>query len=359
MDLKKIQFVRDISNNDEVLSIFAITQATLAQARNGPYWRLELSDMTGAIGAKAWSPLAQQFPEIAAGQMLAVKGRASTYRDILDINIEHMKILTPEDIAELDMGDFVAAAERHPDDMYADLLAMCTSVFTYAPWMTFVESALADEEISARFKNAIGAKNVHHAYLGGLLEHSLSVAELCMKLCDHYPELDRQVLLAGAIFHDIGKAWELSAGLVKDYTDEGRLIGHINIGLEKVEPYLAASGLSAELQMHFKHLILGHHGQREWGSPVLPATAEALVLHYADNIDAKLAQLRGLFSDFEYGDTGWTPYQNTLGRFIFKPTMTPPEPNAFAQDVFGDTAVSGSPEAFTVAPPPTSTGGDE
>ena len=333
MDLKKIQFVQNISNNDEVLSIFAITQATLAQARNGPYWRLELTDRTGSIGAKAWSPLAQQFPEIAAGQMLAVKGRASTYRDILDVNIEHMKILTPEDEADLDMGDFVAASDRHPDEMYEALIALCEKTFTHTPWLTFVTSALADEEVALRLKSAIGAKNVHHAYLGGLLEHTLSVAELCMRLCDHYPELDRQVLLAGAIFHDIGKAWELSAGLVKDYTDEGRLIGHITIGLEKTETYLVASGLAPELQMHFKHLILGHHGTREWGSPVLPATAEAMVLHYADNIDAKLAQLRGLFSDFETGDTGWTPYQRTLERAVFKPMATPMDVDALQQQI--------------------------
>jgi 3'-5' exoribonuclease len=207
--------------------------------------------------------------------------------------------------------------------MMADLMQLCRVTFTHKPWLKFLSAVFKDEEILRRFKTAIGAKNVHHAYAGGLLEHTLSVSELCMRLCDHYPELDRQVLLAGAIFHDIGKAWELSGGIANDYTDEGRLIGHISIGLEKAEPYLLKSGLEPELIMHFKHLVLGHHGTKEWGSPVLPATPEALVLHYADNIDAKLAQVRGLFADFAGDVTGWTPYQTTLGRHMYKPARTP------------------------------------
>jgi len=237
--------------------------------------------------------------------------------------VEALHILTEDELAGLDMGDFMPASKRHPDDMLADLSQLCRKTFTHKPWLKFITGVFRDEEIAHRFKVAVGAKNVHHAYAGGLLEHTLSVCELCMRLCDHYPELDRQALLAGAIFHDLGKAWELSGGIANDYTDEGRLIGHISIGLEKAEPYLLKSGLEPELVMHFKHLVLGHHGTREWGSPVLPATPEAMVLHYADNIDAKLAQVRGLFSDFEEDQSGLTPYQTTLGRHVYKPMRTP------------------------------------
>lgn len=321
--MQKIQFIRDISANDEVASIFAVTLAAQGQARNGPFWRLELADASGSVGAKVWSPLSQQFASITAGMIVSVRGRAATFRDQLDVNIEALHILTEEEMAGLDMGDFMPASERHPDDMMADLMQLCRVTFTHKPWLKFLSAVFKDEEILRRFKTAIGAKNVHHAYAGGLLEHTLSVSELCMRLCDHYPELDRQVLLAGAIFHDIGKAWELSGGIANDYTDEGRLIGHISIGLEKAEPYLLKSGLEPELVMHFKHLVLGHHGTKEWGSPVLPATPEALVLHYADNIDAKLAQVRGLFADFAGDVTGWTPYQTTLGRHMYKPARTP------------------------------------
>ncbi len=322
-DMQKTQFIQDISANEEVASIFAVAQASQGQARNGPFWRLELADATGSVGAKVWSPLSQQFAQLSPGMMVAVRGRASLYREQLDVNVEGLRVLDEAEVAALNMADFLPASERHPDDMLADLTQLCRRTFTHKPWLKFMTSVLRDEDIMRRFKTAIGAKHVHHAYAGGLLEHTLSVCELCMRLCDHYPELDRQVLLAGAVFHDMGKAWELSGGIANDYTDEGRLIGHISIGLEKAEPHLIKSGLEPELAMHFKHLVLAHHGMKEWGSPVLPATPEALVLHYADNIDAKLAQLRGLFSGFGEEESGWTPFQNTLGRHIFKPVRTP------------------------------------
>ena len=325
---QKIQFIRDISPSDTVQSAFAITSANQGQARNGPFWRIELADASGTVGGKIWSPLSQQFPELKSGMLVYVRGVAETYRDQLDVRVDNMYVLTEEDQQTIDLADYMPAAERHPDDMLDDLLALCKKTFTHKPWWKFVSKALRDQDIAKRLKTAVGAKNVHHAYAGGLLEHTLSVCELCMHICDHYPELDRQVILAGAIFHDIGKAWELSGGLANDYTDEGRLIGHISIGLEKATPYLEKAGLEVELVMHFKHLVLGHHGTREWGSPVLPATQEALVLHYADNIDAKLAQMRAIFSDFGDEDTGWSPYQRTLERYCFKPVRSPIPPEA-------------------------------
>lgn len=327
MNMQKTQFIRDISANDEVHSVFALSQATQGQARNGLFWRLVLADASGTVGAKVWSPLSQQFTALAPGMMVAVRGRAATFRDQLDVNVDALHILGEEELAGLDMADFMPASERHPDDMMEDLLQLCRTTFTHKPWMRFIKAVFRDEEIGLRFKTAVGAKHLHHAFAGGLLEHTLSVSQLCMRLCDHYPELDRQVLLAGAIFHDMGKAWELSGGIANDYTDEGRLIGHISIGLEKAEPYLVKSGLDPALVMHFKHLVLGHHGTKEWGSPVLPATPEAMVLHYADNIDAKLAQTRSLFADLGEVDTGWTPFQPTLGRQMYKPARTP-EPEA-------------------------------
>lgn len=321
--MQKTQFVRDIEQNEEVRSLFAITMATQGQARNGPFWRLELSDASGSVGAKVWSPLSQQFSELSAGMIVAVRGRAAMFRDQLDVTVEALHILSDEEREAIDLGDFVPTAPRPAQDMLDDLMALCKRIFTHKPWWKFVSKALMNEEIRSRLLMAVGAKNIHHAYVGGLLEHTLSVSEVCMRLCDHYPELDRQVLLAGAIFHDIGKAWELSGGLAKEYTDEGRLIGHISIGLEKAEPFLQKSGLEPELILHFKHLVLGHHGTREWGSPVLPATPEALVLHYADNIDAKLAQIRSLFGEFSEEEQGWTPFQRTLDRACFKPMRTP------------------------------------
>ena len=150
------------------------------------------------------------------------------------------------------------------------------------------------------------------------------LAQLCRRLADQYPELDRQTLLAGALFHDFGKIREFSGGIANDYTDEGRLLGHLEICVEMLAPYLEKSGLEPELQRHLKHLVLSHHGTLEFGAVRVPQTAEALVLHYADNIDAKMAQCRGLFAQLGEGES-WTPYQATLGRAMHRCAQTPVE----------------------------------
>ncbi len=142
-----------------------------------------------------------------------------------------------------------------------------------------------------------------------------------MSTASHYGEIDRQVLLVGAVFHDLGKIWEFTYGLVTDYSDEGRLLGHMQLALDYLQPFLQKSGLEAELVLHFKHLVLSHHGTYEFGSPRVPHTAEAMLLHYMDNVDAKMAQCRDIFSQVEIG--AWTPYQRTLERQMFKAMPTP------------------------------------
>ena len=212
------------------------------------------------------------------------------------------------------------AEPRHRLD---ELEALCRKEFTYKPWRKFILSVLEDEAIRVPLLTAPAAKSVHHAWVGGLLEHTLSVATLCLRFCDHYPDLDRQTLLAGAICHDLGKIWEFSGGLANDYTDAGRLVGHINLCLGKLDRHLAKSGLDEELILHFQHLILSHHGLYEYGSPRLPQTAEAFALHYADNIDAKITQSRSLFGELEDGESGWSPYQKSLERQLFQAPKTP------------------------------------
>ena len=208
------------------------------------------------------------------------------------------------------------------DEMMAELHELITREFIHKPWRKFVQAVFRDAELAAAFRVCPAAKSVHHAYVGGLLEHSLGVFKLCRRLADQYAELDRQTLLAGAIFHDIGKIREFSGGLVNDYTDEGRLIGHLELGIEMLAPFWQKAGLEEGLVRHLKHLILSHHGEPAFGAVRLPQTAEALVLHYADNIDAKMAQCRGLFAALE-AEEGWTPYQSTLSRALFRGPRTP------------------------------------
>lgn len=317
------RWIRDISSGDEIKALYLIGAASQQQAKNGPFWRLELKDATGALEARIWSPLSQHYADISTGCLAEVEGRAESFRDKLQVNVCGLRVLTPEECVDVDTSAFMPSSERAPRDMLEELEALCRREFAHKPWRKFMASVLEDETIRPQLLTAPAARSVHHAWVGGLLEHTLSVATLCLRFCDHFPQLDRQTLLAGAICHDLGKIWEFSGGLANDYTDEGRLVGHISLCLEKLERHLVKSGLDAGLILHFRHLVLSHHGQFDYGSPRLPQTAEAFALHYADNLDAKLTQSRSLFEDMEEGESGWSPYQKTLERPLYQAPRTP------------------------------------
>lgn len=317
------QSVKDIEAGQEVQSIFLLGAATLQQSRNGPFWRLELRDATGSVDAKIWSPISLEHSDLSAGQMVQVEGRAQLFREQVQITVERLRVLSPEEMAQQDMRHFMLASPYPVAEMWESLMALCKKELTHAPWAKLMRLAFKDEEIQSRFCSIPAAKGVHHAYVGGLLEHTLSVAGMAMRAADHYPHLDRQVLLMGALFHDMGKIWEFSGGLVNDYTDDGRLLGHMELVLEYLGPLLEKAGVEPPLARHLKHLILSHHGLPEYGSARLPQTPEALALHYVDNLDAKMGQCQSLFSDWEEGQSGWTSYQSTLGRFMHQPMRTP------------------------------------
>ena len=322
--MKEHQKISAISAGDEIASTYVISLASLQQSRGGPYWRLELKDAEGTMEAKIWSPLSLSFPSLTAGQMAYVEGRASLYRDQLQLTVEALRVLDEEEVAALPMEEYLVSSPRPAAEMLEDIENLCERELTHKPWKKFMRSVLSDKRIRPLLLRAPAAKSVHHAYAGGLLEHMLSVGQLCMLMAGHYPELDRQVLLAAALLHDIGKIDEMSGLLVTEYTDEGRLLGHIVQGLVMLEPYLRKSGLEPELVMHFKHLIASHHGEPEFGAAREPATPEAFVLHYADNIDAKLAQCRGILPPADDGGTmTWSAYQTLLGRSVCRPVRTP------------------------------------
>ena len=318
------QKISAMSAGDEIASAYLVSLASLQQSRNGPYWRLELKDASGALEAKIWSPLSLSLPSLTAGQMVRVEGHVSLYREQLQLTVEALRVLSEEECAALPMEDYLVSSSRPAADMMADVERLCVAVLTHKPWKKFMRSVLSDKRIRPLLMKAPAAKSVHHAYMGGLLEHMLSVAELCMLMADQYPEHDRQTLLAAALLHDIGKIDEMSGVLVTEYTDEGRLLGHIVQGIVMLEPYLRKSGLEPELVMHFKHLIASHHGEPEFGAAREPSTPEAFVLHYADNIDAKLAQCRGILpAPGEGAGMEWSPYQSLLGRSVCRPVRTP------------------------------------
>ncbi len=323
MSLSKKHFIKDMQAGEEVKGLFLLTAAQLLQARNGPFWRLELQDSTGVQDAKIWSPQSQAYSELAPGMFVEVNGRATLYRERLDVVIDHLRVLDEDETAKLDLSEFLPSAARKPEEMYSELVELVRSVITHPPLRKLVLAILQDKDIQPKLLVAVGAKSVHHAYCGGLLQHILAVCNLTMAIADRYPNLDRQILLAGAVCHDIGKLWEISSGLVPDYTDSGRMLGHIQLGLQMLEPFMAQSGLEPELCLHLRHLILSHHGLAEYGSPKPPMTAEALVLHHADNIDAKLAQIEEVLSGAGVEPGHWSAYQKFLDRYLYAPIATP------------------------------------
>lgn len=321
--MEKKQFISELIPGETVDGLFLVNLAQQNQARNGPYWRVVFKDSSGSVEGKIWSPIAQQVPDLKAGNICDVQGRVVVYREKNEIAVDVLRVLGEEESARVNLGDFMPAASRDSESMLLELEDLCRANFSHGPWKKFYKLVLRDEEINSRLRIAPAAKAMHHAYAGGLLEHTLGVCRAAMALADLYPVLDRQVLLAGALCHDLGKMWELSSGLVIDYTTHGRLIGHISIVLEKIEPFIKKSGLEADLAEHLKHLILSHHGSREFGSPCLPSTAEAQVLHFADNIDAKINQFNGALDSVPDGEDGWSQFVPGLDRHLYRARQSP------------------------------------
>ena len=322
MVVQKKMFIPDIQAGTRVDEVFVLVESRQGQARNGPYWQLRLQDARGTLDGKIWSPTSQSYPELPVGELVRVQGSTELFRDQLQIRVESLETVqvAPD---QVDWSLFLPRSVREPEDMLLELEELCNKGLRHAPWRNFCRRVLRAPEIRTRLLLAPGAKSMHHAYIGGLLEHTLSVCRLSMAISDQYPDVDREILLVGAVFHDLGKAWELGAGVQREYTDPGRLLGHILLGLEVLEPFLAKSDdLSAGLKLHLKHLLVSHHGEYEYGSPKRPKTSEALILHYADNLDAKVNMTAVLLEALPE-EISWTPYQRSMERQFFRPERTP------------------------------------
>lgn len=316
--MEKGIFVKDIKPGLKITGVFTILNPALCPSVRGPFWKFMLADATGSIPGKIWYPKSVEFTDLPMKAYVEASGGASLYSGQLQITVECLVIL--ENNSQIDQSWFLPVSQTSPEEMFAQLRALCLTELKYKPWRKFALSVLDDKKIAEALKNAPAAKSIHQAWLGGLLEHLLNVSKLALSIADNYPELDRQLLLAAAMFHDIGKIAEYSWDFNFETTDSGELLGHLLLGLEILNPKLAASGLEQELIDHFKHLILSHHGEYAYGSPRLPQTAEAFALHFADNLDARLAQCK---QAEPVEGTRWTEKQWSLGRKIFKPQQTP------------------------------------
>lgn len=323
--MEKGAYVKDIIEGNTAEGIFVAKEASLLQSRTGdPYWSLKLQDASGTIDCKIWKPLSQKFAEIPQGSLVHAIGRGGSFRDQMQLEISAMTILDEEAAAAADIAWLMPASPCNIDDMLDELCALCKEEFVHRPWARLVSRVLGNEEYRAFFRIWPAAKSMHQAYAGGLLEHTLQVFKICRQVAGLYPELDRQTLLAGALFHDFGKIREFSGGLDNDYTTDGLLVGHMVLGVQMLAPFLAKSDLEEHLQQHLTHLILSHHGQLEFNAVTLPQTAEALALHMADDLDSKMGRCRSMFSKFAAEQSGWiSQRESKLGRSMFKAMKTP------------------------------------
>jgi 3'-5' exoribonuclease len=292
-------YVADVAKfeNQSVVAFFAVTSKQLRSRKDGgQYLAATLSDRTGQIESRMWD----NFTEVAAGfeqgDVVKVRAEVCRFNGRFQLNLEKLRRATPD---EFELADFVPQTRKNVEEMWSALVRSVDSFSDF--WLqALVRSFLDDPEIAAALREAPAAKSLHHAWLGGLLEHVVSLAGICELAACHYPEINRDLLLTGAILHDIGKLEELRWGIGFDYTLEGQLVGHITMGIAMIEKKLALlPGFPPALRMLVEHMVLSHHGKLEFGSPKLPMIPEAVLLHYLDDLDAKMHTMRSEFERHE------------------------------------------------------------
>ena len=315
--LKKI-FINTIKAGQALNDIFVARDKQMAYKKNGdPYLTLSLVDRSGGMKGVAWDNVQAISKTFVAGDYVRVNGKATEYRDELQLVVHNIEGLDP---AEVDARDFLPATERDVDQML-DRLIQISQTVEDEHLSKLLAAFFEDKAFVDRFKTAPAAKKMHHAYLGGLLEHTLSIALLVQAIADHYKGIDKDLLLTGGILHDIGKVFEFSYETHIDYSDAGRLLNHIVIGVEMIETKIAAiNDFPGDLALLLKHMIVSHHGIRDFGSPEPPKTLEAIILNYLDELDAKVTAVRDFMEADDPSAKGgtWTSYHRVLERYFYR-----------------------------------------
>jgi 3'-5' exoribonuclease len=298
--------------------LLAQEAAFRTSAKGSEYLELKLADASGDLKAFLWDVRAIEGPmdQVAADAFLWVKGLVSTYNGRLQLRLDKVRFAQDAEVG--DLARFFPTSLRPLEDMTRELDEAVAR--TRDPWLRRLLEALflEDGELRAAFLKAPAAKSMHHVYLGGLLEHTLSVLGMAEKACEHYGELNRDLVVAGVLLHDVGKTAELTYQRSFGYSDAGNLLGHISMEAEWINQAIARiPDFPGELRLQILHIVLSHHGRLEYGSPVLPKTPEALLVHYLDDLDGKLESMfRAIREDA--GDGAWTPFSRSMERMVYK-----------------------------------------
>lgn len=316
--MEKKRFIADLQENERFVSSFLVKAKTLGKTRSGnPFLRIRLIDHTGETEGRVWERALEFDQNFSINDVVRVRARVERYQDSLQLNISDIERVDPE---EVDPTLFLPTGPHDVDELWQQFEDLAKQVQNQH-LLRLLQSFLSDRTFAEQMKRAPAAKSMHHAYLGGLLEHTVSVTRLLGRICDHYPQLDRDLLVTAAILHDIGKLEEFSYKLHLDYTDAGRLLGHVVLGVQRVREKIdKLEGFPPALSLILQHLMVSHHGEYEFGAPKRPKTLEAFALHYADDLDAKMNHLTKLLDNEKETSEPWTPFQQVYDRFLFKGT---------------------------------------
>ncbi len=339
--------------NKVVTSSFVVVSKQVKPKKTGePYLALILGDRTGQIEAKMWDNVEEFIDVFDQDDFLKIKGLVNKYKNRFQLTIHKLRRMQD---AEVDFSDYLPKTTKNIDDLWRSLTDF-VATFENPHLKSLVELFLSDPKIAERYRIAPAAKALHHAYIGGLLDHVVSLFRSCDLVSRNYPQINRDLLLTGAFLHDIGKIHELTYNRSFSYSTRGQLLGHMIIELEMLQAKLALlPGFPADLKTLLEHLIISHHGQYDFGSPKLPMFPEALMLHYLDDLDSKMEAMRAQFEREADLESPWTSYNASMGRpllnsakllrpkAVAEPVPSPPEtdsvdhsPEASAADLFPD-----------------------
>ncbi len=310
------QYVADIKDRDSVKGVFLVKEKIMAMAKNGkPYMNLRFMDKSGEVDAKLWDNTDVLDKLFDKNDFVRVRGKASVYMNKMQVVVAEISRVPDEEVI---LADFLPESPRGIDEMRQELRDAVGALANFH-LKGLMEAFLADEPLMDQYCKAPAAKGMHHVYLGGLLEHSLALVRLIRAIVPLYEGINEELLVVGALLHDVGKIQEMSYERAFDYTDAGKLLGHITIGVELVEDKIRqVDGFPRELALLLKHMLLSHHGQYEFGSPKRPKTVEATILNYLDDMDSKINGIRTHIAKETASSSRWTAHHRLYDRYFFK-----------------------------------------
>jgi len=317
----KRRSIEDLTDGENLDEVYLVGEKQLRANRQGNlYIQLQLRDRTGSIDARLWNAGEALFRSLHEGDFVQVRGKVQLFQGSLQIVLNNLECIGPE---RIDLADFLPHTDKDVGQLQQTLRSTLMKVGN--PHLrALVECFLMDEAFLRNFCRAPAGIRIHHAYIGGLLEHVVNMLEVAERLLPLYPKVDRDLLLLGVFLHDIGKVREMSYERVFGYTDEGQLVGHLVIGVQMLNDKaqqvsdLTGEAFPRDLLLRLQHMIVSHHGSYEFGSPKLPMTPEAIALHHLDNLDAKVHTFVRDIEEDKNNATSWTPFSQSLQRRLFK-----------------------------------------